>query len=1333
MRLRPVRFVVLSLAIIAWSLVWSSGEGAVPRSKLRPGSRTRSSASQSNSPSRTAPTTTTAPSTRPAARTARATSRPAAPPRDPAQVRAEFQKLIEASWIWSPAYEKDNVPVGDCYFRRTVTVGGQVEFAQVHVACDNHYELFVNGQPAGSGSDWRKMDVHDISKLMRPGVNVIGVKATNADEGAAGLVARVILKERGGTFESFSTDDSWRTSVKQFANWAQPGFLDREWLPANVYGPLGGVLPWGDEVVIGDEGSRFMIDPEFAVERLVGDDHAGSLIAMEFNSQGDILASQEGGPLLLVRDADRDGTFESVQPYCDQLKNVQGILSLGGIVMAVGEGPEGGALYRLADEDNDDVAEAVTALVKFRGLIGEHGPHAVQLGPEGLVYVLCGNFARADAQANPQSPYSVTYEGDLIKPKYEDPQGHAVGVPAPGGTIIRTDTSGSFVEVVAGGFRNPYDFAFNADGELFTYDADMEWDIGTPWYRPTRVTHVPPGGEFGWRSGWSKWPEYYPDGLPAIADLGPGSPTGVVVYDHVMFPQRLQGSLIIGDWALGQIHAVSLERRGATYRSKVTTLLKGRPLNVTDLAVGPDGSLYFCTGGRGTDGGIYRLRWTGTVPPEATNLGDGIQQAIRQPQLQGDWARRNIAIVQRQLGDRWGAEITSVLTDRRASSRDRVRALDVMTIFGPAPTHMQLIELSRDPDAALRAKVARLMGTQSDPVFAEPLAQLLEDSDAGVRRVTCEAIAHRGGDAPVDGLVRLLADRDRFVAFSARRALEGVPVDQWQEKVFAAQDMRTFLQGSAGLLAVAPTGDTARRVLERCEAMLRGEVRDPGRVLGRLSEHEFRDTIRVIQLALARANVPPEDVPGITRQILLKYPTTDPLANREMVRLLAYLQPPEAAGIFAQQLEGNIGDVEKFQVAAYAARLKTGWDTESKLTLLRYYETMRGIEGGHSVNAYMENFARDFFTNLSLAERRHVIAAGERFPTSALSILAKLPSYPGGDVLAEICALDSRLDGMEGESIARLRVGIVAVLGGSGDPDSLAYLRDIYRNQPDRRDPVAMSLTQHPEGENWELLVDSLRSIDGIAAPEVLTALAKADRRPESADAYRNVILLGLRQTNSCGELAIGLLEHWTGLRTDNGLTAEQLASWQAWYAEQFPDALAAALPKESTPNRWSFDELAMFLENDDGQAGDATRGAHVFHDAQCVNCHRFRGAGERIGPDLTTVAQRFQRKEVLESIVYPSHVVSDQYASQTVLANGRTYSGIAVRDEAGNLVVLQSDGRKVELAADDIEEIEPSRDSAMPEGLLNPLSLEQVADLFAYLMNTSSANVADRSPGTTR
>src|SRR5262249_30456940 len=249
---------------------------------------------------------------------------------------------------------------------------------------------------------------------------------------------------------------------------------------------------------------RFMIDPEFVVDRLVTDEQAGSLIAMTFNANGDILASREGGGILLIRDKNQDGKFETVETFCSDVKNVQGILSLGSRVYAVGDGPNGGALYQITDADGDGRGETITPLIKFRGVIGEHGPHKVHLGPDGLLYVLSGNFAQAAAIMGSHSPYATPYEGELVTPRYEDPQGHAAGILAPGGTILRTDVNGSFVETLAGGFRNPYDFTFTGDGEMLTSDADMEWDIGAPWYRPTRVIHVTPGGEYGWGGGRGK-------------------------------------------------------------------------------------------------------------------------------------------------------------------------------------------------------------------------------------------------------------------------------------------------------------------------------------------------------------------------------------------------------------------------------------------------------------------------------------------------------------------------------------------------------------------------------------------------------------------------------------------------------------------------------------------------------------------------------------------------------------------------------------------------------------------------------------------------------------
>jgi putative heme-binding domain-containing protein len=1253
---------------------------------------------------------------------------------DPAK-RAEFLKLIGANWIWSPAHKKDEVPVGDVYFRKTFELN-QSDFGQVHIACDNQYELYVNGRLIGKGGDWRKMDVHDVQQYLVHGSNVVAIKATNTDAGAAGLVARVIVKEKGGTYESYSTDATWKTSVKPSVDWAQARLKDGDWLAAMVYGPLGGVLPWGDEIVIADEGSRFVTEPEFVVERLVSDEQAGSVITMAFNATGDILASREGGGLELIRDKDKDGKFESVEPFCDEVKNIQGILSLGNRVYAVGDGPDGGALYQITDADSDGKAEKVVPLLKYRGVIGEHGPHTVRLGPDGLLYVLSGNFSQIATTIDARSPYVTTYEGDLVLPKYEDPKGHAVGVPAPGGSIIRTDTNASFVEMFSGGFRNPYDFTFNGDGELFTYDADMEWDMGAPWYRPTRLLHVAAGGEYGWRSGWSKFPAYYLDSLPATADIGPGSPTGVAYYNHTAFPARLQNTMFVADWALGEIHAVKLERDGASYKAKVSTFLKGRPLNVTALDVGPDGALYFSTGGRGTDGGIYRVKWTGTQQqPQNIAFGQGIQQALDQPQLQSDWARAKVAAVRRSLGDRWQIELERILSDERSADKDRLRAIELLTYFGPTPSPALLTALCKDKLPAMRARAARLIGNRTETELGAPLVALLSDSDAWVRRVACESVAHRGTEANATALIGLLADKDRFVAFAARRALEKLPANDWQDQVLAAADPRQFVYGATGLLVQYPSKELALKILARSEALMRGEVNEPGMKAGEMSDANFLDLLRVVNLSLVRGKVAANEVPSLTQRVLSEYPTGDANMNRELVKLLAYLQPPGAAHALAHQLETNIPAIEKLHVAAYAPRINTGWETPDKLIMLRYLETVRGVEGGHSLAGYIEFFARDFFVKLTMPERRQVIAAGENYPTSSLSILARLPENPGGELLAEIRALDQRIKEKPGESMARLRVGIVAVLASSGDEDSFKYLREVYRTDPERRAPVAMSLTLHPEGDNWAILVDSLRTVDGEPAQEVVNALTKVNKQPETSEPYRNAILLGLRSQTNGGEQVAKLLEQWVGhvpYNADAPLN-EKLASWQTWYETTFPNDRPAELPKESQPNKWSYEELLAYLESAPGKAGSPSRGANVFKEGQCISCHRFNGKGESIGPDLTTVAQRFQRKEILESIVYPNQVVSDQYASRTVTAGGVAHTGIVAKDADGNLTVLQSDGRKFEVKASEVEDLQPSKLSAMPEGLANRLTLEQLGDLFAYLTGAPEPNVAGRETGKVR
>jgi putative heme-binding domain-containing protein len=283
----------------------------------------------------------------------------------------------------------------------------------------------------------------------------------------------------------------------------------------------------------------------------------------------------------------------------------------------------------------------------------------------------------------------------------------------------------------------------------------------------------------------------------------------------------------------------------------------------------------------------------------------------------------------------------------------------------------------------------------------------------------------------------------------------------------------------------------------------------------------------------------------------------------------------------------------------------------------------------------------------------------------------------------------------------------------------MAYLRNLYEKQPDRRGYIAMALAEHPEGENWPLLIRSLPIVEGSFAQQVLVKLATVDQTPDNPEPFRQVILRGLKLQDGGGPLAVALLEKWAAKKVSepDAKWDAALAAWQKWFAETYPDQPEAKLPEDSATNRWTFEELQSFLASKEAAKGNAARGTAVFVKAQCAKCHRFGDRGEGVGPDLTTVSQRFQKREILESILFPSQVISDQYASKSVLrTDGRMVWGIVAPQADGSLTVLQSDATKVSIPKDDIDTITPIKKSAMPDGLLNTLTLEEIADLFAYL-----------------
>ena len=625
----------------------------------------------------------------------------------------------------------------------------------------------------------------------------------------------------------------------------------------------------------------------------------GSWVSMCTDPKGRLIVSDQYGALYRVTPPPIGGKpgETKVEKIPAAIGEAQGLVwAFDALYVVVNAGAKSG-LYRVTSSKNDDTLDTVEKLRGFTGHnnggLGEHGPHAVMLHPDGKrLTVVCGNQTKLTELSGSRVP--PVWGDDHLLPRMPDGKGFMAGVLGPGGAIYNVSPDGKTWELFCVGFRNEYDAAYHKSGDLFTYDADMEWDFNTPWYRPTRVCLATSGSDFGWRNGAGKYPPFYPDNLPGILDIGPGSPTGVTFGYGAKFPQKYQDAFFICDWSYGKLYAVHLTPEGSAYRAEAEEFVTGTPLPLTDIVINKaDGAMYFAIGGRKTKSGLYRVTYTGEgVTPK--------------PEVRRD-----------------------------AASADAVRQV----------------------------------------------------------RLDLEKFHGKQNPAAVEAAWKELNNKDRYIRWAARTAIEFQDSKAWADKALAEADPERAIEALLALVRVSapcplhrkPTDPPADAAVQKkiLAALARIDF-------AKLPTHEKRDILRVYQVLFHRFGMPTaEERTALLAKLNPVYPDRDRYVNGMFAELMVYLAAPDVAAKTMKLLRDAPTQEEQMEYARSLRVLRETWTADLRKEYFTWLLRAHQYRGGASFGGFLDNMKRDAVATLGAAEK---VAMKDLL--AATPATAKLPEAP---------------------------------------------------------------------------------------------------------------------------------------------------------------------------------------------------------------------------------------------------------------------------------------------------------------------------------------------------
>ncbi len=1004
-------------------------------------------------------------------------------------------------------------------------------------------------------------------------------------------------------------------------------------------------------------------------------DELGRLYVAESSGSNDPVEKQlaeRPHRILRLEDADGDGKYDRRTVFADHMMFPEGCMFVDGSLY-VSAAP---SIWKLTDTDGDGVADQRVEWFQGKTLTGcandLHGPY---LGPDGWVYWCKGGFAEQTLQVN----------------------GHEFKSRASHIFRCRLDGTG-FEPVMTGGMDNPVDVVFTPAGEPILSATFLVGDG-----RRDGLVHAVYGSMFGKEHGVLDGHPRTGELMPALVLMNPAAPCGLERYDSDVFGADYRDNLFVCEFNLRRVSRHVLSPAGSTFVSADSDFVSSDAVDFhpTDVLMDADGSLLVVnTGGwyklccptsqlwkPDVLGGIYRVRRDGAASPAdprglqiewAGLTVDQLWDSARRRPASGAPACRPRIRQSPRVRNRWRLFYLNWRSEHEPMPVDRGAILppvevpkDQLAIAALAHTWaLAKVEspqaravtrkLLEHPDEQVRQAALHAVSLYRDAAATPQLLAILASDAPANRRVAAEALGRIGDQAAVPNLLAAAAAADdRFLAHSI---------------TYALIELADAPATRAGLTSDSP--GTVAAALVALDQMPGGGL-EPRQVIPLLSSHDegVRSTARWIAAhhsewggELAQwfgeqlASLPAATVDDAGAQ------STTP-ANADALESLLLSFASHAS---IQELLAN--DITQSSVPAAA-----------RMLALR---VMAHAKPDKPSPAWIAALAKVIVAR-DPALLPPAIAAARELPPAAL-VDAELNRAL--TAVADAAALSKDL-----------RVAALAAtaprLSAVSDPQLALLLEALSPENPvTMRSDAADALAQAPlSASQLDQLCESLKSASAL---ELNRLLAPFERSTDERVGFK--LLAALKDATALPSLRVDQVR-----RTLAGYGPD---------VQHGVDELESLVNVDAAAQRQRIDALLPEMAK-----GDRRRGHEVFYSSQaaCSSCHRLGYTGGNIGPELSHIGETRTERDLLESILYPSlSFVRSFEPVLVVTVDGRAVNGV-VRDQTEQGYVLATGpDQEARIAREDVDEIQPSTTSIMPAGLDKLLSVQQLADLVAFLKN---------------